>query len=230
MSRTGSTLHQDSPPAGLGTPWRPAVAAIVFGLLFATGATGMDVNVVGLFPNKAVVQIDGGKLQTLSIGQKTAEGVTLLAVARDDATFDIDGQRMTLGLGHARMKASTAAAVMVMADERGQFATNGEVNGIAIRFTVDTGASLVALPAIEARRLGLDYRNGPPVLMSTANGTATGYRVQLDTVRLGDVTVHGVDAVVMEGEGLPVALLGMSFLRRMDIKREGEIMTLTKRY
>jgi aspartyl protease family protein len=231
MSRTGSILHQDSPPAGLSTPRRAAVAVIVLGLLFATDATAMDVNVVGLFPNKAVVQIDGGKLQTLSIGQKTAEGVTLLAVAGDGATFDIDGQHITLGLGHARMKASTgAAAVMVMADERGQFATNGEVNGIAIRFTVDTGASLVALPATEARRLGLDYRQGPPVLMSTANGTATGYRVQLDTVRLGDVTVHGVDAVVMEGEGLPVALLGMSFLRRMDIKREGEIMTLTKRY
>ena len=231
MSRTGSILHQDSPPAGLGTPWRPAAAAIVFGLLFATGATAMDVNVVGLFPNKAVVQIDGGKLQTLSIGQKTGEGVTLVSVEHDSATFDIDGQRMTLGLGHARMKTSTApAAVMVMADERGQFATNGEVNGIAIRFWVDTGASLVALPAIEARRLGLDYRKGAPVLMSTANGTAAGYRVILDTVRLGEVTVNGVEAVVMEGEGLQVALLGMSFLRRMDIKREGEIMTLTKRY
>jgi aspartyl protease family protein len=157
--------------------------------------------------------------------------VVLVSVEHESATFDIDGQRMTLGLGHARMKASTAAAaVMVMADERGQFATNGEINGIAIRFWVDTGASLVALPAIEARRLGLDYRKGAPVLMSTANGTAAGYRVTLDTVRLGEVTVNGVDAVVMEGEGLPVALLGMSFLRRMDIKREGEIMTLTKRY
>jgi aspartyl protease family protein len=207
------------------------VAAIISGLLLATGVAAMDVNVVGLFPNKAVVQIDGGKLQTLSVGQKTAEGVVLVSVEHESATFDIDGQRMTLGLGHARMKASTAAAaVMVMADERGQFATNGEINGIAIRFWVDTGASLVALPAIEARRLGLDYRKGAPVLMSTANGTAAGYRVTLDTVRLGEVTVNGVDAVVMEGEGLPVALLGMSFLRRMDIKREGEIMTLTKRY
>jgi aspartyl protease family protein len=208
-----------------------ALAAIISGLLFATGVAAMDVNVVGLFPNKAVVQIDGGKLQTLSVGQKTSEGVVLVSVEHESATFDIEGQRMTLGLGHARMKASTAAAaVMVMADERGQFATNGEINGIAIRFWVDTGASLVALPAIEARRLGLDYRKGAPVLMSTANGTAAGYRVSLDTVRLGEVTVNGVDAVVMEGEGLPVALLGMSFLRRMDIKREGEIMTLTKRY
>lgn len=246
MWRAGSTLRPESPDAARGRATQmprdtrrlpfgrrscmPA-AAIVSGLLLATGVAAMDVNVVGLFPSKAVVQIDGGKLQTLSVGQKTVEGVILVSVEHESATFDVDGQRMTLGLGHARMKTSTAAAaVMVMADERGQFATNGEINGIAIRFWVDTGASLVALPAIEARRLGLDYRKGAPVLMSTANGTAAGYRVTLDTVRLGEVTVNGVDAVVMEGEGLPVALLGMSFLRRMDIKREGEVMTLTKRY
>ena len=247
MSRTGSMLHPQSPAAGRnkaargardgrclprrGRRWSTQAATLVAGLLLAGGVAAMDVNVVGLFPNKAVVQIDGGKLQTLSIGQKSAEGVTLVSVERDSATFDVDGQRMTLGLGHARMKASSApAAVMVMADERGQFSANGEINGIAIRFWVDTGASLVALPAIEARRLGLDYRKGAPIRMSTANGTASGYRVLLDTVRLGEVTVHGVEAVVMEGEGLPVALLGMSFLQRMDIKREGEIMTLTKRY
>lgn len=204
----------------------------LFGLLLAAGAAAVDVNVVGLFPNKAVVQVDGGALQTVSVGQHTAEGVVLVSVGRDDATFDIDGQRVTLGLGHARMRASPAAAttVLVTADERGQFVTNGQVNGIPIRFAVDTGATLIALPSREARRLGLDYRKGQEVLMNTANGVAPAYRVTLDTVRVGDVTVNSVDAVVMEGEGLSVALLGMSFLNRMDIKREGQIMTLTKRY
>jgi len=66
--------------------------------------------------------------------------------------------------------------------------------------------------------------------METANGVAAAYRVKLDTVRVGDLTVNNVDAVVMEGDSLPVALLGMSFLNRMDIRREGQIMTLTKRY
>jgi aspartyl protease family protein len=108
------------------------------------------------------------------------------------------------------------------------------VNGIPIRFTVDTGATVVALPFKEARRLGLDYRKGQVVSMSTAGGDAIGYKIKLDTVRVGEVTVNSVDAVIMDGgedgEGLPVALLGMSFLKRVDIKREGEIMTLTKRY
>ena len=212
------------------------IASILLGLLVSTGAGALDINVVGLFPNKAVVQIDGGAPQTLWVGQKTIEGVVLVSVDRDGAifdiaTFDIQRQRMALGLGHARMRTgSSDASVMVTTDERGHLVTTGQVNGVPIRFAVDTGATFVTFPASEARRLGLDYRNGQKVMMNTANGGAPVYRVKLDTVRVGDVTVNGVDAVVMEGDSLSVALLGMSFLNRVDIKREGEIMTLTKRY
>jgi len=206
-------------------------AWIVLGAIVSTGVGAVDVNVVGLFPSKAVVQIDGGALQTLAIGQKTAEGVVLVSVGSDGATFEIDGQRMTLGLGHARMKPGTGpASVKVMADERGHFNTIGQVNGIAVRFAVDTGATFIAFHANEARRLGLDYRQGRKVLMETAAGVARAYLVKLDTVRVGDITVNSVDAVVMDSEGPSVALLGMSFLNRMDIRREGEIMTLTQRY
>ena len=206
-------------------------AWLVVGVLVSGGASGLDVNLVGLFPNKAVVQIDGGALQTLSVGQKTRDGIVLVSVDQDRATFDVDGQRVTLALGHARMKASTTtASAMVTADERGHFLTTGWVNGVPIRFAVDTGATFVSLSASEARRLGLDYGKGNKAMMETANGIAPAYRVKLDTVRVGDVTVNGVEAVVMEGDSPHVALLGMSFLNRMDIRREGEIMTLTKRY
>jgi aspartyl protease family protein len=119
---------------------------------------------------------------------------------------------------------------MVITDEHGHLVTTGQVNGIPVRFAVDTGATFITFPAGEARRIGLDYLKGQKALMNTANGTVLAYRVKLDTVRVGDVTVNGVEAVVMEGDSLPVALLGMSFLNRVDIKREGEIMTLTKRY
>jgi len=207
------------------------IGALAFGLLASGNAAALDVNVVGLYPNKAVVQIDGGRLQTLSIGQKSAEGVVLLSVEGDQATFEVDGQRVTLSMGHARMKASSAPpSVLLSANERGHFLTDGQINGIPIRFAVDTGATFISLPAREARRLGLDYRKGQRAIMETANGNAPAYRIQLDTVRVGDITVHNVDAVVMEGDNPSVALLGMSFLNRMDIKREGEIMTLTKRY
>ena len=203
----------------------------MLGLLVSTGAGALDVNVVGLFPNKAVVQIDGGALQTLSVGQKSVEGVVLVSAERDSATFDVQGQRMVLGLGHAYMKTDTSnASVLVITDERGHLVTTGEVNGIPVRFAVDTGATFVTFPAGEARRVGLDYLKGQKTLVNTANGAAPAYRVKLDAVRVGNVTVYGVDAVVMESASLPVALLGMSFLNRVDIKREGGAMTLTKRY
>jgi aspartyl protease family protein len=157
--------------------------------------------------------------------------VVLVSAERDSATFDIDGQRMTLGLGHARMKASSAAAsAKLTADERGHFVAMGSINGMPVRFAIDTGATFVSMPASEARRLGLDYRKGRRAMMETANGVVPAYRIKLDTVRLGDVMLNSVDAVVMDGETPSITLLGMSFLNRMDILREGEIMTLTKRY
>jgi aspartyl protease family protein len=206
-------------------------AAIVIGFAVSALVGATDVKLVGLFPNRAVVQIDGGPLRTLSVGQKTAEGIVLISVEGDGATFEIDGRHTALGLSHARMKqAEGAASVKVTADENGHFTTMGQVNGMPVRFAVDTGATYIAFHANEARRLGLDYRKGEKVLMDTAGGIARAYRIKLDTVRVGDISVNSVDAVVMDSEGPGIALLGMSFLGRMDMKREGEIMTLTKRY
>jgi len=207
------------------------LAAAAFALA-AGGAQATDVTVVGLFPNKALVQIDGGAPRTLSAGQSTAEGVTLIGVEHDAATFEIDGKRATLGLGQARIGRSepSAQSATITADLQGHFPADAQVNGRPMRFLVDTGATYVSLPSADARRLGIDYAKGQQVLMRTASGGARGYMVKLDTVSVGSVTVYGVDAVVLEGEGLAVPLLGMSFLNRMDMKREGNIMTLTKRY
>ena len=66
--------------------------------------------------------------------------------------------------------------------------------------------------------------------MQTANGAAVAYRVKLDTVRIGDIEVNNVDALVSEGDTMGVTLLGMSFLNRMEMQRDGQSMTLTKRY
>ena len=208
------------------------LAVIVVGLSASAVAGARDVTVVGLFPGKVVVQIDGGPLRTLAPGAKTAEGVTVVAVDRDTATFEIEGKRVTLGVSQARLGRSAPAAesATITADLQGHFTSEGQVNGRPLRFVVDTGATLVSIPSAEARRLGVDYTKGQKVLMRTANGTATGYLIKLDTVTVGGVTLHGVDAVVMEGVGLSFSLLGMSFLNRMDMRREGNIMTLIKRY
>jgi aspartyl protease family protein len=208
------------------------VLGVVAGLLLSAAVYAVDVRVSGLFTEKALVQIDGGPLQTLSVGQTSAEGVMLVSVQRDAATFEIGGKRTTLGMGHARMITSDPIreSTVITADVKGHFYVDGQMNGRSVRFVVDTGSTLISIPASEARRLSINHQKGQRVLMRTANGNAIGYLIKLDTVSVGAVTIYGVDAVVIEGNGLPHTLLGMSFLNRMNMKREGDIMTLTKRY
>jgi aspartyl protease family protein len=129
----------------------------------------------------------------------------------------------------AATAASDRQSVTLAADPRGHFVTEGAVNGNPVRFLVDTGATMVALPASEAQRLGIDYRKGPRALTNTAGGLVPVYRVRLDTVKLGAIELAGVDAMVIE-QGLDVALLGMSFLNRVEMKRDGQTMMLIRRF
>lgn len=232
-SRHSIASTNSGPDSGWSTrPGTGRWVGLLCGVLICGAAAATDVTVVGLFPNKAVVQIDGGAPRTLSVGQKTAEGVALVSVERDAATFDIQGRRARLAMGqaHATRSTSTAASTVLAADSRGHFITDGQVNGLPIRFIVDTGATVIAIPVSEARRLALDYSKGRQVPMNTANGVMPAYLIRLDTVRVGDISVNGVDAVVIEGASMQAALLGMSFLNRMEMRRQGNTMTLMKRY
>lgn len=206
---------------------------MVASLAVVPQAVATEVNVIGLFPGKAVVVIDRGAPRTLSAGQRTAEGVLLISADSRSATLEYDGKRQVLELGqHAESAALTGAlqSVTLAADGNGHFTVDGQVNGVRVRFLVDTGATLVTLPAAEAQRLGIDYLHGQQVVSQTANGRVIVYRVRLDSVALGPMTLMGVDAVVHESPGLDIALLGMSFLNRTEIRREGSNLTLTKRY
>lgn len=211
--------------------------AILLALLLAPGiATATDVAVVGLFPNKAVVVIDGGKPRTLSVGQTTPEGVRLISADSESATFEIDGKRETLTPGQHGAIATSAPArdgrkkIVLTADARGHFFTVGTINGVSTRFMVDTGATTIALSSVEAKRTGVDYLAGRKVMTQTANGVVPVYRVRVDTVDIGGITLTNVDSIVIEGGRLPVALLGMSFLNRMEMRRDGDTLTLIQRY
>ena len=186
-----------------------------------------------LFNGKAVVTVDGGRPRTLSVGESTPEGVKLLSANSDSAVIEAAGQRQTLRLGEGtRLGRSEAksAEVTVTADSRGHFLTMGAINGVSVRFLIDTGATSIALSSSEARRLGINYLSGTRGYSSTANGVIPLYRVTLDSVRVGDITLNNVEAAVLEGGGLDVALLGMSFLNRMQMKRDGDTLTLVKRF
>lgn len=195
-------------------------------------AWAVDVGVVGLFPGKAVLVIDGGAPRTVSVGANIS-GIRLVAVDGDSATVEIRGKRQRLAIGqHAHGGGSDGAVsqtASLTADSRGHFITTGTVNGATIRFMVDTGASSVALGASDARRANVNISHGRPIMVQTANGVTQAWLVTFDNVRVGDVVLHGVEGTVHQ-QDLPVALLGMSFLNRMEMKRDGQTMTLRKRY
>ncbi|WP_293777518.1 TIGR02281 family clan AA aspartic protease [uncultured Oxalicibacterium sp.] len=199
--------------------------------LSLSAAQAADISVVGLFPGKAVLVIDGKAPKTYSVGAKVAPEVKLVDVDQTTATFETGGKRQRFDLGaHVnRMSAATNSSVTLKADVQGHFVVQGQINGGSMRMLVDTGASMVAMPASDARRLGIDYRKGKPVYINTANGVTTAYQVMLDSVKVGDITLNQVDGVVQES-GLPFVLLGMSFLKRMEMRRDGDEMVLTKRY
>jgi len=201
------------------------------GALVCTSAWATSVSVVGLFKDKAIVTIDGGKPRTLSVGQ-TMGGVRLLAADSDSASFDVEGTRRTLSMGQSFAGGATTAerqSVSLTADARGHFAAAGSLNGYPMTFMVDTGATAIAINAAEARRIGLDYRAGQAVGVGTAAGVVPAWRVKFNTVKVGSITVNQVDGMVVES-GLNVPLLGMSFLNRMEMKRDGQTMTLIQRY
>ena len=209
--------------------------AFVFFLALCAGANAADVNLNGVVGNKALLVIDGGKPRWLTVGETSPAGVKLVSVSGETAVVELGGTRETLTLGqHARLAVNARAAnvqsVVLTADSRGHFPATGAINGIGVRFLVDTGASLISMSSSEAKRLGINFTAGQKTATMTANGVVPTYRVKLDEVRLGDVTLNNVDGMVHVGDALPIVLLGMSFLNRMEMKRDGEKMVLTKRF
>jgi aspartyl protease family protein len=199
--------------------------------LVSGGAAAQDVGLAGVMGSRALLMIDGNEPQAVAVGQSLA-GVKVISVQGDRAVVEIGGKKRPLRVGQHAIGAAPAdgsGTIVMTADNQGHFYATGSVNGAAVRFLVDTGATMVSLGASDARRIGLDFNRGQKGLTQTANGQTLVSKVQLDTVRIGDVTLHNVDALIHQTE-MPMALLGMSFLNRMEMQRDGSTMTLRKRF
>ena len=95
---------------------------------------------------------------------------------------------------------------------------------------MDTGATSIAMNSQVAARLGIDYkRTGKQGVSQTASGLVRMYGVKLAKVQVGEITMHNVDAGIIEGNFPTETLLGMSFLGQLDMKREGEKLELRQR-
>jgi len=214
--------------------WRRRVTRYAMGglLLLPAVALATDVRVVAVTPGQSAdVVIDGGTPITIDVGQ-TVEGVRVLSVDRNGAALTVKGVRKTLPLAAERgtvADPSGGDTVTLTADAQGHFFASGVVNGRPLRFIVDTGATLTTFSRAEARRVGLDFQGGIPVQSSTVNGMVKGWRMSLASLRVENMTVRNVDAMVVDNDSLPIGLLGMSFLGRFDMQRQGSTLVLRRR-
>jgi aspartyl protease family protein len=203
-------------------------------LLPLSAYSDTDINVVGLFNNKAIVIINKGKPLTLTAGQPAVQGVSLLKADSQKAVLEVEGKRKELGMGQAATVTGNAASaipsVTLYADARGHHFSEGQINGATFRILIDTGASAISMNSTDAKKAGIDYKKGETVQLNTANGIANGYLVTINTLRLQGLVLNQVEGVVMEGTSPQVVLLGMTALNRLEMKREGIALTLTKKY
>ena len=98
---------------------------------------------------------------------------------------------------------------------------------------VDTGATAVALTAAEAHRLGIPFKlEGTPITVNTASGPASAYRISLDRVQVGEISLHQVDGFIIDAEAgaMRKTLLGMSFLNRVRMEDQGSVLLLHKKF
>jgi aspartyl protease family protein len=206
------------------------VAAIV--LLGSVAAAAQTVSMGGSLGSNALLVIDG-KPRNVAVGA-TVEGVRLVSVSGNDAVVEVKGKRLTLRLGDAqvnlggRMSEGGGRQIVLSAESGGHFFSNGNINGKAVRFMVDTGATNIGIGQDDADRIGLDYKNGQRGYVRTANGVVAAYRTNLTSVRVGDVVVYNVEATITPGQ-MSHVLLGNSFLSRFQMRRDNDQMTLELR-
>lgn len=214
----------------------PAPSALAFATVLScctVTAAATDVRLVGVAENTAILMIGDGQPRMMRVGQIGRAGVKLISVDGQSAVVEVDGERLELRLGeqpYAPPVASERPSVTLVSNVQGHFVTTGNINGASVRLMVDSGASMVSMGPNDAKRAGLDYLAGDKVYANTANGVALAYRVRLNKVQVGDIVLYNIEGLVHESINLPVVLLGMSFLGRLDMRREGDMLTLSKRH
>jgi aspartyl protease family protein len=212
--------------------WTAMVLARPMGATEAAAAASR-ITARALFDGKAMLEIDG-RQRLLNVGQRSPEGVLLIAATPASAQVDIAGTRHEIALdssiGASFSPVAAPRSLLLSPAGDGHYYVDGAINGTAIRFAIDTGASTIAINRQDARRIGLLYRvDGEPTLVETASGRARAYRVRFKSVKARTIEQKEIEGIVIDGDYPSTALLGQSFLNRLDMTREGVMMELRER-
>ena len=237
MFRCRSTTSvTDGRRGGIDCSAQGFMLALTVGVATLTAASATDaatgVSLGALMGDKALLVING-KSRAVAVGG-AEQGVRLLSLGSDSAVVEVDGQRVTLRMGATPIDLGGeptpggGTRIVLSMGKGGHFSSEGSINGKPVQFMVDTGATLVAMSQSEADRIGLRYRDAPRGMVQTANGMVPVHSVRLASLRIGDVLVRDVDAVVMPADRRQI-LLGNSLLSRFQMRRDNTTMTLDKK-
>lgn len=206
---------------------------VVLTLLVSGASASEKIILMALFEDKAIIVVDGAR-HVLQSGEASPEGIKLLSTDTQEETaqIEINGKPEVLTLGVIRSSSASRGRgrVTLYPEANGYFYTDGIINGVTVHFLVDTGANTVALSGDDAVRIGIDYKRlGHPAYIGTAGGVVTGYILTLDSVTVGNITLYNVKATVQASSNPMPALLGMSFLGQLDMRRDDSKMELIER-
>ena len=215
------------------------VIALIAATVASLGASAwaQTVTLNGSMGSRQALLVIDGVPRVVAVGA-VVQGVRLVSLSEAQAEVEVGGRRQLLvaGASPVRVGAADAAAsggvgateIVLTAGSGGHFTTAGRINGKAVTFLVDTGATAIAMGQSDADRLGVNYRDAPRGFAGTANGRVPISLVTLSSVRVGEVEIANVQAVVMP-MAMEHVLLGNSFLTRFQMKRDNDVMRLTKR-
>jgi aspartyl protease family protein len=200
-------------------------------LALACCAAQADVSVVGVMKEKALLSVNGAPSKVYAVGATLPDGSKLVAVSGSSVTLEEHGKRYTAELGQFANSVQTMMSpnLVFYADPNGHYVVPGEINGVPTRMMIDTGATKVAIPGYEAKRMGIEYRTqGTRAFVQTAGGVQETWVVKVNKLKVGDIELSNIEAVVIEA-GLSIVLLGNNFLNRFEMRRDGTTMTLTRK-
>lgn len=202
---------------------------LLMGVSLAAHAQDPNVVVVGLMSDRAILKVDGEQV-LLHVGD-SHEGVSLVSVSAHEAVLSINGHERHFGLGAdvGGMSKYVAKSLDIPINAAGQFIVDGQINGQGVSFLVDTGATLVSMSAYQARELGIRFESGHAMVAQTAGGAVRCWSIKLDTIKVGPLVEHNVDAVVLDTPAKTPVLLGMTFLNRIELRQEKDRLHLTAR-
>jgi aspartyl protease family protein len=212
---------------------KAAMLVLLSGVAGLTGPVkAQTVTLNGTMGSQHGLLVIDGQPHSVAVGS-TVKGVRLVSLSANQAMVEVQGARRKLLVGAGPLKPSvpdgaSTGEIVLTAGPGGHFRTIGQINGKAVQFMVDTGASLVAMSQAQADSLGIVYRDKPMGFAQTANGTVGVHMVTLDSVRIGGALVANVPAMILAAP-MDHVLLGNSFLTRFQMRRENDVMRLEKR-